>query len=207
MRGIASYLAGLLTLVALLAAGGAWAPQYSVAFEPVFLPSEAASLRMLEEFESIVDDGATDSRAVAGRVIVPQGCIGPYPGAVCVHPVDVHANSDRFTLDGLVPAPPYERGDWLPLIAAFFEDRHIQRAQRILWCESTGDPLAKNPRSTASGLFQHLGSLWPERSVDSGWEDADVFDPVANIAVAAWLVYEGGGWSHWDASRNCWSGS
>ena len=31
-----------------------------------------------------------------------------------------------------------------------------------------------------------------------------ITDPDANIAVAAWLVYEGGGWRHWSPSAHCW---
>lgn len=68
---------------------------------------------------------------------------------------------------------------------------------RVMACESGGNPLAKNPRSSASGLFQHLARLWPERSVKAGWPGADIFDPEANIAVAAWLYYYGGGPGHW----------
>src|SRR5690606_27920786 len=94
--------------------------------------------------------------------------------------------------------------DWRPLVARFFDPAHVDRALRIMTCESNGRVWAKNPRSTASGLFQHLGSLWATRSAAAGWAGSDVFDPVANVAVAAWLVYDNGGWSHWNASAGCW---
>ncbi|MDH4118785.1 MAG: S-layer homology domain-containing protein [Acidimicrobiia bacterium] len=93
---------------------------------------------------------------------------------------------------------------WRALVAHFFADGDVDRAVDIIDCESGGDPLAKNPRSTASGLFQHLASQWPARAEAAGFSGADVFDPVANTAVAAWLVYEGGGWTHWNASAHCW---
>ena len=85
---------------------------------------------------------------------------------------------------------------WRPLVSSFFLPDDVPWAMRVLSCESGGDALAKNPRSTASGLFQHLASYWPERSVKAGWPGADVFDPVANVAVAAWLYY-GDGPGHW----------
>ena len=85
---------------------------------------------------------------------------------------------------------------WRPVVAMYFPADRIDWALRIIECESHGDPEAKNPRSTASGLFQHLGSLWDERTADAGWDEADIFDPFANIAMAAWLL-ETGGPGHW----------
>ena len=85
---------------------------------------------------------------------------------------------------------------WRPVVDMYFPDDRIDWALRIMECESRGDPLAKNPNSSASGLFQHLARLFPERATAAGWDDADVFDPFANIAVAAWLL-DNGGTSHW----------
>ena len=85
---------------------------------------------------------------------------------------------------------------WRPIVASYFPEDRVDWALRIIECESHGDPEAKNPRSTASGLFQHLASLWDERTAAAGWDGADVFDPFANIAMAAWL-YETGGPGHW----------
>ena len=85
---------------------------------------------------------------------------------------------------------------WRPIVASYFPEDRIDWALRIIECESHGDPLAKNPASTASGLFQHLASLWDERATAAGWGGADVFDPLANIAVAAWLL-DTGGPGHW----------
>ena len=126
-------------------------------------------------------------------------CRPPLRTAVCV---------DGFEPDEIVAAvlrsEPRSPEGWRPIVELYFEERHVARALRVIRCESGGDPDAKNPRSTASGLFQHLASLWDERSVRAGWAGAGVFNPEANIAVAAWLVYEGGGWGHWNPSRHCW---
>ena len=72
---------------------------------------------------------------------------------------------------------------WRPIVSIYFPSDRVDWALRIIECESHGDPNAKNPRSTASGLFQHLASLWDERAAAAGWPAADVFDPFANIAV------------------------
>ncbi len=90
--------------------------------------------------------------------------------------------------------PEVER--WRPLVAAYFLPDDVPWAMRVMNCESTGDPDAKNTRSTASGLFQHLASQWPNRAASAGWAGSDVFDPEANVAVAAWLFYEDGP-RHW----------
>jgi len=85
---------------------------------------------------------------------------------------------------------------WLPLVMTYFQAVDIPWAMRVMSCESGGSPTAKNPGSSASGLFQHLARYWPSRSVAAGWAGASIWDPEANIAVAAWLFYTGGR-SHW----------
>lgn len=85
---------------------------------------------------------------------------------------------------------------WRSLVAAYFAPEHVDKALRVINCESRGDPNAKNPRSTASGLFQHLASYWDDRSVRAGWAGASIWDPEANVAVGAWLYYLDG-WGHW----------
>jgi hypothetical protein len=107
-------------------------------------------------------------------------------------------------VDLAVPSGPGVEG-WRMLVEHFFRPADVDRAIRVIACESKGDPDARNPHSSASGLFQHLASLWTPRAEAVGYPGASVFDPVANVAAAAGLVYEGGGWSHWDASRGCWS--
>ena len=75
----------------------------------------------------------------------------------------------------------------------------VHRFLRIMQCESAGDPDAKNPNSSASGLMQHLTRFWDDRSQRAGRPGADVFDAEANIWVSAWLALAApeGGWKHW----------
>lgn len=85
---------------------------------------------------------------------------------------------------------------WRSLVATYFPAEQVEAALRVMACESGGNPDAKNPTSSASGLFQHLASYWPDRSTRAGWGGADIFNPEANVAVAAWLQ-AWGGWGHW----------
>lgn len=88
---------------------------------------------------------------------------------------------------------------WRPLVAAHFRPEDVATAMRILACESTGNPNAKNPGSSATGLFQHLGKYWSARSSAAGVPGASRLDPKANVIVAAWLRDQKGGWRHWSA--------
>jgi hypothetical protein len=54
--------------------------------------------------------------------------------------------------------------------------------------ESDLDPLAVNPITGASGLFQFIPSTWASLSELADWGGVSVFDAEANAAVAAWTV-------------------
>ena len=73
------------------------------------------------------------------------------------------------------------------------------RFLRIMQCESMGRPDATNSSSGAAGLMQHLPQYWDARAVSAGYSGYSPYDPVANINVSAWLIYQapGGGWQHW----------
>jgi hypothetical protein len=93
--------------------------------------------------------------------------------------------------------------------------QQIDNALNVMQCESGGNPMARNPSSGASGLFQHLPYYWQYRvdRVRSLHPDkaagmpanASIFNPEHNATVAALLVWEsretllgnrgGGGWS------------
>lgn len=93
---------------------------------------------------------------------------------------------------------------WRGLVSVYFPPEAVDHALKVMACESGGNPWADNLRSTASGLFQHLASYWADRSVKAGWAGASIWDPEANIAVAAWLSKGGTDWSDWNASIHCW---
>ena len=100
------------------------------------------------------------------------------------------------------PAPrPVE--EWRSLVSSYFAPSDVDKALRVISCESGGDPNAQNASSGAAGLFQHIPRYWAERAVSVGLPGASIFDPVANVAAAAYLVYTEG-WSPWAASAHCW---
>ncbi|MFV9671843.1 MAG: transglycosylase SLT domain-containing protein [Acidimicrobiia bacterium] len=116
------------------------------------------------------------------------------------------AESERTAMDALLSttaipvAGPVER--WRPIVEQYFATERIDEALSIIDCESNGDPNARNPRSSASGLFQFLDRTWSHSSEQAGFEGASPFLPEANIAAAAWLVEYSLGvgdspWAHW----------
>ena len=85
------------------------------------------------------------------------------------------------------------------LASRYFAPDDVTRAVRIAWCESSFNPSAVNPVTGAAGLFQHLPEDWASLSIEAGWPGTDPLDPEANVAVAAWKLYNvPGGWSHWE---------
>jgi hypothetical protein len=107
------------------------------------------------------------------------------------------------------PEPPQFTLD--QLIGYFFEPHDRDWALLVAFCESSGQPDhiisdAVHHSSRASGWFQHLPKFWDERSEEAGFADEPILDPIANVAVASWLFYEGGGKRHWNESKACWGG-
>jgi soluble lytic murein transglycosylase-like protein len=83
----------------------------------------------------------------------------------------------------LQPAPG--AAQWRDLIGAYPWDTRI--AEAIVWCESSGDPLAYNPAGHV-GLFQV--------ALIHRWTRAELEDPEINIA-AGWELYQQRGWQPW----------
>lgn len=80
------------------------------------------------------------------------------------------------------------------LVSLYFEPADVNQAVRIAWCESRFDPSAMDLRTGGKGLFNHLPQYWEDRAANAGFPGADVHDPEASVAAAAWEVYNGAGW-------------
>lgn len=84
---------------------------------------------------------------------------------------------------------------WRGLVASYFPAGQVDLALCVMLHESGGNPNAKNPTSSARGLFQVLASLWAPHY---GVSFSDLYDPTTNVRIAAdiWSDY---GWSAWSA--------
>jgi len=99
---------------------------------------------------------------------------------------------------------------WRDLVSVYFRSGDVERVLELIYCESSGNIFAQNPKKTlygyAQGLLQHMTSLFPSRALEAniaGYKNGgDVFNPVDNLAVGAWLLYETKlGWNHWDCAK------
>lgn len=109
------------------------------------------------------------------------------PGVCDVPELDDYLEAvTRFETAGAV-----ER--WRPLVELHFPAAEVDTALCIIQHESSGDPDADNPRSSARGLFQILGSLWAPHY---GVARTDLYDPALNARLAhdIWDEY---GWRAW----------
>lgn len=75
------------------------------------------------------------------------------------------------------------------IIRRVFPGATEDAAIRVAYCESHLNPNAKNPYSTASGLFQLLDSWWKGRF--------NPFDPWANTRAAYSISSAGYNWGAW----------
>ncbi len=88
-------------------------------------------------------------------------------------------------------------------VETYFPQESVGMAMRIAWCESRFVEDAKNPSSSASGVFQLLRGWW-----SGAWNPVlvpafDPFDINENVRAAS-VLHQHNGWSDWYASRHCW---
>lgn len=97
------------------------------------------------------------------------------------------------------PPPSMDRGmgsdveRWRPLVADHFDAGQVDTMMCIMAHESGGNPNAKNPRSSARGLFQILASLWAPHF---GVSYDDLYDPGVNVRLAR-AIYDQQGYRAW----------
>lgn len=84
---------------------------------------------------------------------------------------------------------------------AYGVSEKANKIKKMVWCESKGDPNAKNRYSTAGGLAQYLDSTWAGTA--QGQAGLSKYDPQA--ATEAIVVDVSQGLERkWNASRSCW---
>lgn len=98
------------------------------------------------------------------------------------------------------------------LINTYFLPEDRAWAFRVAFCESSGEPEdvfnEEISSALAVGWFQHLKKYWETgyrrgRAWDAGFGGYSIFDPIANVGVAAHLFYTSGD-QHWNPSKSCW---
>ncbi len=90
---------------------------------------------------------------------------------------------------------------WRPLVEAHFRAGDVDTALRIIACESRGNPDAKNPGSSAAGLWQFLKATWNRVAQSTGsptYNERGPYDPTWATINAAWLRDRGSGWNQWE---------
>lgn len=92
------------------------------------------------------------------------------------------------------PTPGYS-GSVPDLIRSIFPSSQWAPALCTADHESGFNPSAHNS-SGASGVFQFMPSVWPGFSSSAGYGGSSVFNAVANVATAAWVVANYG-WYPW----------
>lgn len=83
---------------------------------------------------------------------------------------------------------------WRGLVSAYFPPEDVERVLCLMQIESGGDPTARNPSSSATGLMQVMYSLWgPPFGLTSR---AQLEDPDTNLRIAAY-IRKVQGWTAW----------
>ena len=105
--------------------------------------------------------------------------------------VEVHTHSHSHSHSGMGNGNVEQ---WRPLVAKYFAWEDVDRALCLMGYESGGNPNAKNPTSTATGLMQIMHSVWKETfgvTHRSEWTD-----PELNIYAAS-VIRATQGWTAW----------
>lgn len=130
---------------------------------------------------------------------VPPAEIQPYSAGIALEDGVPWWYSEPVATPATVrPQPrPTNRGmgsdveQWRSLVSRYFTD--VDMALCVIRYESGGNSNAKNPRSSARGLFQILASLWAPHF---GVSYEDLYDPETNVRLAA-EIQATQGWRAW----------
>ncbi len=80
------------------------------------------------------------------------------------------------------------------------------RMAKVVWCESRMKSDAKNPHSSARGLFQWLTGSWNYygKQLWGSLKGKDPYNPIDNIDLAIYVIQKRG-YQDWGSSKGCWS--
>jgi septal ring factor EnvC (AmiA/AmiB activator) len=186
-------------LAASIRAAEAAEQEYLAALSAVELASakEAERRRQENRASTGTSNGPTTTNTTSPPQTTPTTSGGSSPTTTAPPPPTTTSTSGG---GGSWNHPPQVE-QWRSLVSAHFPSHRVEEALRIIDCESNGDPNATNPYSGAAGLFQFLPSTWATTAPKAGYSGASPYDPVANVASAAWLAnrYQELGNYYWQA--------
>lgn len=114
------------------------------------------------------------------RLFVILGVLVMFAGSVA--PAEAHTRRKRRVRRHAQAAPSHSQQQVIGMIRAIWPDDSEERAIRIARCESQLNPNARNPRSSATGVFQVLASTHGAHARRLGmWP---LTDPEKNIRFA-----------------------
>jgi hypothetical protein len=104
----------------------------------------------------------------------------------------IEATTGKGKIVGMIAQKSYEAG-LSPILSL-----------KLAFCESSYNPKAVNPNSTASGLFMFTKPTWKEGVKKRGldWKWGDVLDAEKNLDMAIYYL-QNYGLKKWDASKKC----
>ena len=160
---------------------------------------------------SYIENGSIGTQRTASTTLAPPVTVKPVvvaPTTTTGSMLPTVTTTIPTTTTGKVFYPDVER--WRDLVSVYFRSTDVERVLELIHCESSGKIFAENPKKTlygyAQGLLQHMTTLFPSRALEAnsaGYKNGgDVFNPVDNLVVGAWLLYETPqSWNHWDCAK------
>ena len=128
-------------------------------------------------------------------------------------PPTISQLEDLKNCGNYVPSTSYQ---YATLIIEYFDEKNIETATKVMWCESRNKTEAFRYQDFDSGLFQVIPSTWGwvKQKHDIPYWDYPINNsyaqhiPKYNIEVAALLVQDmhtrDNYWQPWNSSKFCW---
>ncbi len=138
------------------------------------------------------------------RLMELEAINGPYREEVMPNEPGRQPNQSASPVH--VTAPPLAPAEIRALVEAYFPAHEVETALCVSWLESKWNPDAKNPRSSAAGLWQFLRATW-DHAADAlnlpSYAEGGPYDPDDATRAAAWLQARGTGWLQWTVYSSC----
>jgi hypothetical protein len=95
--------------------------------------------------------------------------------------------------------------EYQQVVELYFQPQDVERALRIIYCESSGNQYAINKNkngTTDKGIWQFNDMTWKWLSSKFNFNKSR-YNINFSTKMASWLVYNDS-WKHWNSSKHCW---